>query len=61
MQTGRLVALAFAASISWIGSSLAHGIWVAERHGDMAVVYGHGSSDEGYDTAEAQEPDRRRG
>lgn len=29
---------------------LAHGIWVAQRHDDMAVIYGHGSSDEGYDT-----------
>ncbi len=27
----------------------AHGIWVAQRHGDLAVVYGHGASDEGYD------------
>lgn len=26
----------------------AHGIWVAQRHGDWAVVYGHGASDEAY-------------
>jgi len=26
----------------------AHGIWVAQRHGDLAVVYGHGASDEAY-------------
>ena len=37
------------AFIPSIGS--AHGIWVAQRHDDMAVVYGHGSSDEGYDPA----------
>jgi len=30
-------------------ASAAHGIWVAERHSDHAVVYGHGSSDEGYE------------
>lgn len=27
----------------------AHGIWIAERHGTQAVVYGHGASDEAYD------------
>lgn len=27
----------------------AHGIWVAQRHGDLAVVYGHGAGDEAYD------------
>ena len=33
------------------GFAGAHGIWIAERHSDLAVVYGHGSSDEGYDPA----------
>jgi nickel transport protein len=51
MRAGRIIALVLTASISWIGSGNAHGIWVAERHGDMAIVYGHGSSDEAYDTA----------
>ncbi|GAA5543170.1 MULTISPECIES: DUF4198 domain-containing protein [Brucella/Ochrobactrum group] len=27
----------------------AHGIWIAERHGTQAVVYGHGATDEAYD------------
>lgn len=27
----------------------AHGIWIAERHGTQAIVYGHGASDEAYD------------
>ena len=27
----------------------AHGIWIAERHGTQAVIYGHGASDEAYD------------
>ncbi len=26
-----------------------HGIWIAERHGTQAVIYGHGASDEAYD------------
>jgi uncharacterized GH25 family protein len=30
-------------------AAAAHGIWVAQRHDDWAVVYGHGASDEGYD------------
>ncbi|MCB8819589.1 DUF4198 domain-containing protein [Microvirga rosea] len=30
-------------------SAQAHGIWVAERLGDLAIVYGHGASDEAYD------------
>ncbi len=33
----------------------AHGIWVAQRHDDWAVVYGHGASDEGYDPAKLEE------
>lgn len=29
--------------------AMAHGIWIAQRHGDLAIVYGHGASDEAYD------------
>lgn len=31
--------------------AMAHGIWIAQRHGDLATVYGHGASDEAYDPA----------
>lgn len=27
----------------------AHGIWIAQRHGEYAIIYGHGASDEKYD------------
>ena len=51
----RMSALKAAASaaVLLLSTSIAgaHGIWIAERHGDLAVVYGHGSSDEGYDPA----------
>lgn len=30
------------------GLAHAHGIWVAQRHGDLAVVYGHSAGDEAY-------------
>ncbi|MBD2748432.1 DUF4198 domain-containing protein [Microvirga sp. BT688] len=26
----------------------AHGIWTAQRHGDIAIVYGHGAGDDAY-------------
>jgi len=39
-----VLALSFMAS-----SAFAHGIYTAERHSDMAIVYGHGPSDEAYD------------
>jgi nickel transport protein len=29
----------------------AHGIWLAERWGEIAIVYGHGASDDPYDPA----------
>ena len=32
----------------------AHGIWVAQRHDDFAVVYGHAATDEGYPTDKLQ-------
>lgn len=36
-------------SLMAIGSAWGHGIWVAERHGQQALVYGHGASDDAYD------------
>lgn len=33
----------------------AHGIWVAQRHDDLAVVYGHGASDEAYKPEKVRE------
>nr|WP_319515134.1 DUF4198 domain-containing protein [uncultured Cohaesibacter sp.] len=31
-----------------VGAANAHGVWVAERHGENAVVYGHGADDDAY-------------
>lgn len=36
-------------SLVMSGPAWAHGIWVAERHGELAVVYGHGAADDAYD------------
>jgi len=41
-------ALALAATLA---TAQAHGIWVAERHGTQAIIYGHGASDESYEPA----------
>ena len=49
--TAAAIAIAFTASGT---SALAHGIWIAQRHDDWAVVYGHGASDEGYDPAKLE-------
>lgn len=46
--------LATAALLLFAGSAVdavAHGIWIAQRHGELAIVYGHGASDEAYDPA----------
>jgi nickel transport protein len=32
-------------------AATAHGAWVAERHGEFYVVYGHGAADDAYDPA----------
>ncbi len=48
MRTILAAAIAVAGIVA-AGAAAAHGIWVAQRHGDWAVVYGHGASDEGYD------------
>jgi uncharacterized GH25 family protein len=50
MRTLLAVSLMFAGVMA-SGAARAHGIWVAQRHDDWAVVYGHGASDEGYDPA----------
>ena len=39
---GAFTALLMAASI---GQASAHGVWMAQRSGEMAVVYGHGAED----------------
>jgi nickel transport protein len=33
----------------------AHSAWVAQRSGSMAVIYGHGASDESYDAAKVKD------
>lgn len=43
--------LAVAAIAGFAGSASGHGIWVAERWGELGVVYGHGSHDDAYDPA----------
>jgi len=40
--------LAFAALLAGTIQASAHGVWVAQRHGDLAVVYGHGAGDDAY-------------
>lgn len=44
----RQASLALLALGSLTATAQAHGIWVAQRHGDLAVVYGHGAGDEAY-------------
>ncbi len=46
------VSMAVIAVLAVLGSvqaALAHGIWLAERRGELAIVYGHGASDDPYD------------
>lgn len=47
----RLWALTFAAFGLTGQAATAHGIWIAESHSNLAVIYGHGASDEAYDPA----------
>lgn len=42
------LSLAAAMSIITASSAYAHGIWTETRHGQLAVVYGHGAEDEAY-------------
>lgn len=48
MSPFRLLAAAALVSAS-ASVALAHGVWVAERWGDLGVVYGHGAEDGPYD------------
>ena len=47
--------LTFVVSTLLAPAAGAHGIWIAQRHGDQAVIYGHGASDEAYDPAKIVE------
>jgi uncharacterized GH25 family protein len=40
--------LALAVLLAGTAGANAHGAWVAQRHGDLAVVYGHGAGDDAY-------------
>ena len=42
------ISLAIAAAGALTSAAQAHGIWTAQRHGDLAIVYGHGAGDEAY-------------
>ena len=41
--------------IAFTGAASAHGIWIAQRHGQLAVIYGHGGSDEAYDPSKLKQ------
>ncbi|WP_051242786.1 DUF4198 domain-containing protein [Stappia stellulata] len=43
--------IAALAVLGLVQSAQAHGIWLAERWGEIAIVYGHGASDDPYDPA----------
>lgn len=44
----RRILLALAAVGALTSTAHAHGIWTAQRHGDLAIVYGHGAGDDAY-------------
>lgn len=47
--TRSLIAASIVTATATLAS--AHGVWVAERWGDLAVIYGHGAEDSPYDPA----------
>lgn len=47
----RLLSLAAALALALPSLAQAHGIWIAQRTGELAIVYGHGGSDDAYDPA----------
>ena len=49
MKFWSIACLAFAGFGLMAGVANAHSVWIAERHGVNAVVYGHGPSDDSYD------------
>lgn len=50
MRSFKLAALCGALLIQ-VQAASAHGAWVAERWGELGVVYGHGAGDDAYDPA----------
>ncbi len=45
MRQGSIGALAALLMATAMGQASAHGVWMAQRSGEMAVVYGHGAED----------------
>lgn len=55
MKRSRILAGALALALALpLNSAFAHGIWVAQRAGDLAVVYGHLAEDEAYDAGKVK-------
>lgn len=50
MHSFKLAAVSLALLLH-VPAAFAHGAWVAERWGDLGVVYGHGAGDDPYDPA----------
>lgn len=50
MRLPSVVAMALGA-LGYVSAANAHGIWIAERWGELGIVYGHGASDDPYDPA----------
>lgn len=48
MNIGSITCAAILSLGLMVGAANAHGVWVAERHGENAVVYGHGGDDDAY-------------
>ncbi|KFG70131.1 DUF4198 domain-containing protein [Microvirga sp. BSC39] len=44
----RPLSLALVIAGALTSAAQAHGIWTAQRHGDLAIVYGHGAGDDAY-------------
>ncbi|MDJ1158938.1 DUF4198 domain-containing protein [Chelatococcus sp. SYSU_G07232] len=56
----KTVHAALAAALALVpGAARAHGIFVAQRHGDLAVVYGHGAADDAYAPEKVKEATAR--
>ena len=50
----RFLSLAAALALAFPSLAQAHGIWIAQRTGELAIVYGHGGSDDAYDPAKVK-------
>lgn len=55
--TASIMSLMLSASV---GTAFGHAIWLAERHGKFAIVYGHGGTDEAYDPAKLKSVNARK-